>query len=99
MFVYKILEDGISCNVLAHRAENDVLDGYVLLPDTVNGNKPVFFDGTDLTNDKPQSIIDVENEAVINEQLIQNKIRTLAIDQLKTEDKLPINYIDPEVLK
>jgi hypothetical protein len=91
MNIYKVNEDGITCAVQALRPENSIPDGWILVPPHLE-NKALFIDKGELTDIKPNSLVqeaDLEAEA---EQKIQLKMRELAIQVLKQEGELPSDY-------
>ena len=97
MHVYKVLENRLQCNVKAHRKENSIPNGYALLPNTVNGNKMVYYANSELTNTEPQVLADERDVEIKIQHEIEAVIRTTAIQNLKGKGELPTTY--KEIIK
>ena len=95
MNLWKLNDDGISCEMICHRpGEMEMPEGYSIVPIELENSKGLWLEGGVLTNVKPQTVKDADDEFVAAEMKIEEKMRKFAIGELKKDGELPSDFID-----
>jgi len=81
MYIYKINEDGATCNVRAHR-EGALPEGFAEVFGNVSPHRLLYFVEGALTNDKPQALIDSERKAALENLMIVKDQEIQSADRL-----------------
>ncbi len=95
MYIYRVNEDDVKCEVRAHRPGTPIPDGWTQVP-IMFENKSLYMNSGMITDQKPQFLIDEEQADFDAEIKIRKEMRKLAIDNLKAKGDLPADFKDKE---